>query len=56
MLIYCLYTDVPIIELELGSSLRPESIREGTDVYFECKIKTNPSTYKVVWKHNVSQP
>lgn len=40
--------------LQLGPSLNPDDIEEGDDCYFECIIKANPPTYKVVWKHNVS--
>ncbi|CAO1408851.1 unnamed protein product [Diamesa tonsa] len=42
----------PDIKLGLGSSLNPDDIEEGDDVYFECKIHANPAAYKVVWKHN----
>jgi hypothetical protein len=44
---------VPVVRLALGSSLNPEDIEEGDDVYFECKVNANPIAYKVVWKHNV---
>jgi hypothetical protein len=40
--------------LQLGSSLNPDTIREGTDVYFDCLIQAQPSVYKVEWRHNVS--
>ncbi|KAF4523453.1 hypothetical protein B566_EDAN008862 [Ephemera danica] len=45
---------VPVVHLELGSSLNPNDIEEGDDVYFECKVHGNPAAYKVIWKHNVS--
>jgi hypothetical protein len=44
---------VPVVRLALGSSLNPEDIEEGDDVYFECKVNANPIAYKVVWKYNV---
>lgn len=47
-------SDVPILNLTLGSNLNPDDIEEGDDVYFECKVDANPGAYKVVWKHNVS--
>lgn len=47
------FSDVPVVRLALGSSLNPEDIEEGDDVYFECKVNANPIAYKVVWKHNV---
>lgn len=47
-------TDVPIVELQLGSKLNPNDIEEGDDVYFDCVVRANPPAYKVVWEHNVS--
>jgi len=47
------FSVVPVVKLALGSSLNPEDIEEGDDVYFECKVNANPIAYKVVWKHNV---
>lgn len=49
-------SDIPILHLTLGSTLNPEDIEEGDDVYFECKVNANPWAYKVLWKHNVSNP
>ncbi|CAH2092461.1 unnamed protein product [Euphydryas editha] len=43
---------VPIVELKLGSTLNPNDIEEGDDVYFDCAVKANPPAYKVVWEHN----
>ncbi|XP_064099983.1 nephrin-like isoform X2 [Macrobrachium nipponense] len=42
----------PTARAALGSSLNPNNIREGDDVYFECEVQANPRAYKVVWKHN----
>jgi hypothetical protein len=47
-------SDIPMARLQLGSSLNPDTIREGTDVYFDCLIQARPSVYKVEWRHNVS--
>jgi len=52
----CVVTDTPMARLQLGSSLNPDTIREGTDVYFDCLIQAQPSVYKVEWRHNVSIP
>lgn len=49
----CQLTDVPEATVRLGSSLDPENIREGTDVYFDCIITAHPIVYKVEWRHNV---
>ncbi len=38
----------------LGTSLKPDSIKEGMDVYFDCIINAHPSVYKVEWRKNVS--
>ena len=43
-------TDLPRVKLSLGSTLDPDGIKEGDDVYFECSIDAKPSVYKIVWK------
>lgn len=48
------FTDVPETKVKLGSSLDPSTIREGTDVYFDCLVTAHPHVYKVEWRHNVS--
>ena len=48
------YLDPPVVSLSLGSTLNPEDIKEGDDVYFECHIKSNPSRSRLTWVHNVS--
>lgn len=47
-------TDQPTAHLKMGSSLNPDDIKEGDDVYFECVIQSNPKPYKMSWFHNVS--
>ncbi|XP_063992013.1 hemicentin-1-like [Diachasmimorpha longicaudata] len=42
----------PIVSLSLGSTLTPEDIKEGDDVYFECHINANPPISKLAWIHN----
>lgn len=48
-------SDVPVVNLELGSNINSSAIQEGIDVYFECNIKSNPWVYRVTWRHNVSK-
>lgn len=54
MILYITLTDPPIVSLNLGSTLSPEDIKEGDDVYFECHIRANPPWSKLVWIHDVS--
>ncbi|XP_046401611.1 B-cell receptor CD22-like [Ischnura elegans] len=42
---------MPMVSLKMGSSLNPNDIKEGDDVYFECNIKANPKAYKLAWYH-----
>lgn len=46
---------MPVVTLKMGSSLNPDDIKEGDDVYFECLIQSNPKFYKLSWFHNVSE-
>ncbi|CAL4120152.1 unnamed protein product, partial [Meganyctiphanes norvegica] len=43
---------IPEAQVRLGSSLNPDNIKEGDDVYFECSILANPKAYKITWQHN----
>ncbi|KAI5706372.1 hypothetical protein M8J75_007487 [Diaphorina citri] len=42
----------PNVTLRMGSTLNPEDIKEGDDVYFECNVQSNPKFYKLSWYHN----
>lgn len=54
---YCLWSaDVPRASLALGSPLVLSNIREGDDVYFECKVSARPNAETVEWLLNVSVP
>lgn len=44
---------MPVVTLKMGSSLNPDDIKEGDDVYFECHIRSNPKPYKMAWYHDV---
>jgi len=41
--------DAPVVSIKLGSSLKANDINEGDDVYFECDIRANPKSYKLLW-------
>jgi len=42
----------PKVQLAFGSQLEASNIKEGNDVYFECKVKSHPRYYKITWKRN----
>ncbi|XP_058467810.1 uncharacterized protein LOC131440502 isoform X2 [Malaya genurostris] len=42
----------PQVTLSLGSTLNPDDIKEGDDVYFECHIKANPREHRITWSHD----
>ncbi|CAD7090616.1 unnamed protein product, partial [Hermetia illucens] len=42
----------PQVTLSLGSTLKPDDIKEGDDVYFECHIKANPKEHRIIWSHD----
>jgi len=42
----------PQVTLQLGSTLNPDDIKEGDDVYFECHIKANPKEHRITWWHD----
>ncbi|KAJ3649507.1 hypothetical protein Zmor_021247 [Zophobas morio] len=44
----------PQVSLHLGSTLNADDIKEGDDVYFECRVTANPQWRKLTWLHNVS--
>ncbi|XP_058059967.1 nephrin-like [Anopheles bellator] len=42
----------PLVNLQLGSTLAMDDIKEGDDIYFECKIQSNPTWRRLSWLHN----
>ncbi|KAF7286927.1 hypothetical protein GWI33_003193 [Rhynchophorus ferrugineus] len=42
----------PIVDLSLGTTLNADDIKEGDDVYFECKVRANPHWRRLTWLHN----
>ena len=51
---FVIFADPPLVTLRLGSTLSPDDIKEGDDVYFECHVQSNPQWRKLLWLHNVS--
>ncbi|XP_049833130.1 nephrin-like [Schistocerca gregaria] len=45
----------PVVSLELGSGLNASAIREGDDVYLECRVRADPWVTDVVWTHDGKQ-
>uniref|UniRef100_W8BB58 Neural cell adhesion molecule 2 n=1 Tax=Ceratitis capitata TaxID=7213 RepID=W8BB58_CERCA len=43
---------IPEVEIRLGTSLKQNAIREGTDVYFDCLVNAHPPIHRVDWLHN----
>jgi len=39
----------PVISLHHGHGIVGENIREGSDVYLECKVKSRPNTDNIIW-------
>lgn len=48
------FADVPIVSLQFGTILKPDTIKEGDDIYFECIVKARPMATSISWFHNVS--
>ena len=48
------FADVPIVSLQFGTILKPDSIKEGDDIYFECIVKARPLATSIQWFQNVS--
>ena len=47
-------SDLPQAALSLGPNFDANKIKEGDDVYFECRIEAKPVIYKTSWWFNVS--
>ncbi|CAL4061783.1 unnamed protein product, partial [Meganyctiphanes norvegica] len=45
----------PNVSLTLGHSLNGDLLKEGNDVFFECKVDSNPPPYKVKWMHQAQE-
>ena len=45
----------PTVLLSLGSNLQADKIKEGDDVYFDCRASASPPVTRLEWFHNVSE-
>ena len=36
------FSDPPVLRLKYGHAVKARHIREGSDVYFECQVTSNP--------------
>lgn len=54
MIFFLSQTDPPQVILELGkATMSMQLIQEGNDIYFDCKIDSNPPVNKpIIWKFN----
>ncbi|XP_034662612.1 hemicentin-1 isoform X1 [Drosophila subobscura] len=43
---------VPEAYVRLGTSLDANTLREGTDVYFDCLVIAHPNVFRIEWRHN----
>ena len=47
---FCPYfSDLPIVSLQFGTILKPDSIKEGDDIYFECIVEARPTASHIDW-------
>ena len=47
------FSDKPKIAIRLGRSINARQIKQGDDVYFECKVMAFPKVKRVTWLKNV---
>ena len=48
------FSDKPKIAIALGRSINAHQIKQGDDVYFECKVLAYPQVRTVHWLKDVS--
>ena len=51
------FTDPPVLRLKYGHAVKARHIREGSDVYFECQVTSNPpiTVGRLHWFRGVSK-
>ncbi|XP_063887014.1 hemicentin-2-like isoform X2 [Scylla paramamosain] len=42
----------PRVRLRLGANLEALPITEGSDIYFECEVSSNPKAKEIIWSRN----
>ena len=42
------------MEVGLGKSISANTVYEGGDVYFDCRVEARPPAHRITWIHNVS--
>ncbi|XP_045118106.1 Down syndrome cell adhesion molecule-like protein Dscam2 isoform X2 [Portunus trituberculatus] len=42
----------PRVRLRLGANLEALPITEGSDIYFECEVSSNPQAKEIIWSKN----
>ena len=52
--VFSYFSDLPIVSLQFGTILKPDSIKEGDDIYFECIVEARPTSSHIDWFINVS--
>lgn len=55
MTLYIWLVARPNVLLTLGSNLQADNIKEGDDVYFDCRASASPTVTRLEWFHNVSK-
>lgn len=53
-LYFVVILDAPHVEIGLGKNISPNTVYEGGDVYFDCRVKAKPRYNRITWMHNVS--
>ncbi|XP_013145426.1 PREDICTED: hemicentin-2-like [Papilio polytes] len=43
---------LPVVKLSIGANINPDKVIEGSDVYLDCQVRTNPWHSHVSFTHN----
>ncbi|CAG5013580.1 unnamed protein product [Parnassius apollo] len=47
-----IFTDLPVVTLNLGANLDADKVVEGSDIYLDCRVRANPWYSNVHFTHN----